>query len=64
MGKTKGYWLTFGGKSTILVEGYSDAVWAGQTLDFGIFFPIWRWARDDCMELQKATHYCIVEHRS
>lgn len=29
-GTTRNYWLTFGGKSTTLVEGFSNADWAGQ----------------------------------
>ena len=64
LGTTKNHWLTFGGTSKMLVEGYCDADWASQKHRHSIsgysFHFFWMWGR--IMELEEATHCRVIEY--
>ena len=64
LGTMKNHWLTFGGASKMLVEGYCNADWASQKHRHSIsgysFLFFWMWGR--IMELEEATHCRVIEY--
>ena len=61
LGSTKDLWLTFGGRSQKLIEGFCDSDYANQR-DSGLCLPFW--PGNSLLELEEAANSCSFDSRS